>query len=462
MALSSLRHPTAPQLILLSFAAMILIGACLLSLPIASQSGQSIGFIDALFTATSANCVTGLVVVNTMTHWTLFGKIVIITLIQLGGLGFMTVATGLMTLLRQRISLRNRTTIQTSFNQSSVGGMVKLVRRVLKYSAIIEGIGAILLTLIFYFGDFHYTFLQSIGYGIFHAISAFCNAGFDIIGHNSLVEFQTNGPLLIVLMLLILLGGLGFTVLHELSIFFKQRQFRLSRRLTHLSLHTKLVLVTSTGLFLFGIVIFLGLEWNNPKTLGPLSPLNKLLNATFESVTLRTAGFDSLNQGGLTDYAKLIGSTLMFIGGSPASTAGGIKTISLAVLFVAVISALRGERNLVIFNRRLPLEALQKALAISGTLAILVLLTVLILHFSEANNPFHPQILDLIFETSSAAGTVGVTTGMTPTLSPVGKIVLALCMFIGRLSPMTVAIALNGRLHTDHHIDYPEENIIVG
>ncbi|MCG4282011.1 potassium transporter TrkG, partial [Lacticaseibacillus saniviri] len=202
MALSSLRHPTAPQLILLSFAAMILIGACLLSLPIASQSGQSIGFIDALFTATSANCVTGLVVVNTMTHWTLFGKIVIITLIQLGGLGFMTVATGLMTLLRQRISLRNRTTIQTSFNQSSVGGMVKLVRRVLKYSAIIEGIGAILLTLIFYFGDFHYTFLQSVGYGIFHAISAFCNAGFDIIGHNSLVEFQTNGPLLIVLMLL--------------------------------------------------------------------------------------------------------------------------------------------------------------------------------------------------------------------------------------------------------------------
>ncbi|KRM71691.1 TrkH family potassium uptake protein [Lacticaseibacillus brantae] len=449
-----------PQVILISFLLMILIGACLLTLPIASQNGQSIGFLDALFTATSANCVTGLIVVNTMSHWSWFGKLVIITLIQLGGIGFMTVTTGFLLLTRQRIGLRDRSTIQAAFSQNSIGGTGHLVRRVLRYTAVIEGTGAILLTLVFLAAG--NDLWRSIRYGIFHAISAFCNAGFDIIGDNSLVAFQTNWPLNLILMALIILGGLGFTVIAELAQLRHPSPLGFKRRIQHLSLHTKLVLVTTTALLVFGTVIFLLLEWDNTKSMGRLAPQNKVLTGMFESVTLRTAGFDSLNQANLTDYSKLIGSTLMFIGGSPASTAGGIKTISLAVLIIAVRSALRGEQHLVVFKRKIALANLQKALAIAGTLTILTLLTILVLHFSEANNSFRPSILDLIFETTSAVGTVGVTTGLTPHLSVIGKCVIALCMFIGRLSPITVAVALSGRLRNQSAVDYPEAEINVG
>ena len=439
---------------------MILIGAGLLSLPFASQNGHSIGFLDALFTAISANCVTGLVVVNTMSHWSWFGKLVIIILIQLGGIGFMTVTTGFLLLTRQRIGLRDRSTIQAAFSQNSVGGTANLARRVLRYTLFIEGTGAILLTGVFL--SLGYNFWASVRYGIFHAISAFCNAGFDIIGQNSLVDWQTNWPLNLILMALIILGGLGFTVIAELAQLRHSAPYRFRRRLRHLSLHTKLVLVTTTVLLVFGTLLFLLLEWDNQKTMGPLAPQNKLLTGMFESVTLRTAGFDSLNQAHLTDYSKLIGSTLMFIGGSPASTAGGIKTISLAVLIIAVRSALRGEQHLVVFQRKIALANLQKALAIAGTLTILTLLTILVLHFSEAHNSFKPTILDLIFETTSAVGTVGVTTGLTPYLSVLGKCVIALCMFIGRLSPITVAVALSGRLRNQSAVDYPEAEINVG
>ncbi|WP_179393767.1 TrkH family potassium uptake protein [Lacticaseibacillus absianus] len=454
---------SAPQAILISFAAMIAVGTGLLTLPWASQDGQSIGWLNALFTATSANCVTGLVVVNTMQHWTLFGQLVILALIQLGGIGFITVVTGALIVFRRRIGLRQRLTIQTMFNQNTLGGMTRLVLRVLRYTAAIEGLGAVLLTAGFLSADRGYTFGEALWYGVFHAISAFCNAGFDIVGVNSLVEFSGNWLINLTVMALITLGGLGFTVLHELRHLLTHRRRPLRVRLHHLSVHTKLVCWVSLGLFVGGTLLFALLEWHNAKTLGAFSTPQKWLAAAFESVTLRTAGFLTVDQGQLTDFSKLLASGLMFVGGSPAGTAGGIKTITLAVLGAAVLSALRGHATLVVFDRQLPLAVLQKALAIVGTLLVVVAVAVLILNFSEVHNAFHPKLLDLLFEVTSAAGTVGLTTGMTPTLSPLGKLVIAACMFIGRLSPLTIAVALNTRLDAHPHtITYPTENVIVG
>ncbi|WP_164512090.1 TrkH family potassium uptake protein [Lacticaseibacillus daqingensis] len=453
---------SAPQAILLSFAAMIAVGTVLLNLPWASQDGQSIGWLNALFTATSANCVTGLVVVNTMQHWTLFGQLVILALIQLGGIGFITVVTGTLIIFRRRIGLRQRMTIQTMFNAQALGGMTRLVLQVLKYTAVIEGAGAVLLTIGFLQADRGYTLGEAAWYGVFHAISAFCNAGFDIVGVNSLTEFAGSWWLNLTLMALITLGGLGFVVLHELKHLVENRR-PWRQRLRHLSVHTKLVCWTSLTLFAVGTLLVALLEWGNPETLGSLDTPHKWLAAAFESVTLRTAGFLTVDQNGLGELTKLVAAALMFIGGSPAGTAGGIKTITLAVLGAAVLSALRGHADLVIFNRRLPLAVLQKALAIVGTLGLVVTVAVIGLHFSETANAFHPKLLDLIFETTSAAGTVGLTTGMTPFLTPVGKVIIALCMFIGRLSPLTIAVALNTRLDAHPHtLTYPEEAVIVG
>lgn len=455
-------HLSAAQAILLSFAVMILVGTCLLNLPIASADGCSIGWLDALFTATSANCVTGLVVVNTMTHWTLFGQLVILALIQLGGIGFITVVTGALAVFKRRIGLRQRLTIQTMFNQGSLGGMVHLVWRVLKYTLTIEAVGAVLLTIGLLTSDRGYQLGEALWYGLFHAISAFCNAGFDIIGENSLMEFSGNWLINLTIMALIILGGLGFTVLHELRALFSQHR-PWGKRLRHLSLHTKLVLLTTSGLLLFGTLIFALLEWHNTGTIGTFATPQKWLASAFESVTLRTAGFLTIDQNQLTDFSKLIASSLMFIGGSPAGTAGGIKTISLAILVVAVLSAVRGQQHLTVFHRRMSLAMLQKALAITGTMAALVMISVLILHFSEARNAFDPHLMDLLFEATSAAGTVGLTTGMTPYLSVIGKLVITVCMFIGRLSPLTLAVALTSRLDTDpDRLQYPEEDVIVG
>lgn len=449
-------HLSAAQAILLSFAAMITVGTALLALPMASRSGASVGWLDALFTATSANCVTGLVVVTTASHWTLFGQLVILALIQLGGIGFITVVTGGLIVLRRRISLRQRLTIQTSFNQANIGGMVKLVGRVLRYTLLIEGVGAVGLTLAFWR---EYPLGRAAWYGVFHAISAFCNAGFDVLGANSLAPYRDDPLVTGIVMLLIVLGGLGFTVLTELRNLVRPNPRRWGKRLRHLSLHTKLVLVTTAGLLVGGTLLFALLEWHNPATLGPASAGHKWWASAFESVTLRTAGFFSIDQGGLSDISKLAASALMFIGGSPASTAGGIKTISLAVMAVAVLAAIRGSNRLTVFRRQLPLAALQKALAITGTLAGLITVAVLILHFTEPGSP----ALDLLFEATSATGTVGLTTGLTPSLSAAGKLVITLCMFIGRLSPLTLAVALTGRMAANPDLlAYPDETIISG
>lgn len=455
------QHLTATQLIALSFVGLILLGTLLLNLPIASKDQQSVGFLNALFTATSASCVTGLVVVNTLAHWTLFGQLVIISLIQLGALGFISIFSASLLLFNRRISLENRVVIKTAFGQDRIGGMGAFIKRVVQITLGIELSGAILLTVFFHQA-------QSISWGkaayqgVFHAISAFCNAGFDILGNSSLQPFQGNWPIILTISALIILGGLGFPVIIE---FFKRlrskRQWSVRRRLQMLSVHAKIVLVMTGGLLLVGTLAILGLEWQNPATLGPLSWGNKILNAFFQSVTLRTAGYFSIDQAGLTDLSKGISSMLMLVGGSPAGTAGGIKTVSIALILIAVHAAIKGRSQLVAFHRTLPLQLLQKALTVVSMFVLLVLGAVVILTFSEQNSGFSHNLLDLIFEVSSALGTVGLTTGITPHLSEIGKIVIALCMFIGRLSPITVMVALTRQMN-QHDVRYPSATVMIG
>lgn len=456
-------HLTPPQTIVFSFAAMILAGAVLLNLPIASNDGQSIGFLNALFTATSANCVTGLVVVNTLAHWTWFGKIIILVLIQLGALGFVSILTASMVLLKRRITLRSRTVIQAAFNQDGVGGMVRLVKGVFVITLTVEAVGAVLLAVAFYASGGMGPG-QALSYGVFHSISAFCNAGFDIIGTESLTPYAGNLAVNLIIMALIIAGGLGFTVWGEVIENFHNRKKRsVKSRLAFLSLHTKLVLVVTAALIVLGAGLFLLLEWSNPATLGPMPPSKKVLAAFFQSVTLRTAGFNTINQGGLTDFSQIISGVLMFIGGSPAGTAGGIKTVTLGVILISMLSALRGKNRMEAFGRTLSLELLQKALTVTITLLAVVFGAALVLHFTEAGSTAAPTTLDLLFESVSAAGTVGVSTGLTPFLSAAGKGVITLCMFLGRLSPVTVVVALNMKMRaTDDNIGYPDEKVIIG
>ncbi len=456
-------HLSPPQTITISFALMILVGACLLSLPFASRDGQSIGFLNALFTATSANCVTGLVVVNTLEHWTWFGKIVILVLIQLGGLGFITIMTLFMILVRRKITLKSRMVIQASFNQNSIGGMVRLVRHVLQITLIVEAAGAALLALTFYFSSPGMRAFEAIYKGVFHSISAFCNAGFDIIGPASLMPYYNNVPLNLIIMALILLGGIGFAVWEDIILFIRNPKERSPRiRLIHFSLHSKLAISVTGALILIGALLFLQFEWLNPATLGPMPTFDKILTSVFQSVTLRTCGFNTIDQAGLTEASQALSCVLMIIGGSPASTAGGMKTVTLGVLFFTMFSMLRGNSRIEAFGRTLALDMLQKALTIAVMMMLVVFISTTILTFTE-RAAFPHSFLDLLFESASAAGTVGVSTGITPHLSNAGKLTLIFCMFLGRLSPVTVVVALALKQHAQSDtLIYPEERVIIG
>ncbi len=450
-------------MILLSFAVMILTGAVLLSLPFASKSGQSVGFLDALFTATSANCVTGLVVVNTREHWTLFGQIVILALIQVGALGLISIMTLIMVVTRRSITLNNRLMIQMSFNQEKVAGMVRFVKKIASLTFIIEGIGAVLLTFGFYFSS-DLRFGQALYYGIFHAISAFCNAGFDIIGPASLEPYVGNVFINFVIMALIISGGLGFVV--WIDIITRLRKFArhpIKQELRRLALHSKMAILITVALIVLGTVLFLVFEWSNEKTLGHMGVGGKLLAALFQSVTLRTAGFNSIPQGGLTEASQFVSGIWMMIGGSPASAAGGFKTVSLGIVLFTVISAARGRRNVEAFHRTIPQDQLQKVLTVISTFLGLVLIATIILSISERRVEFPHSFLDLFFEAASAAGTVGVSTGITPHLTVIGRLVIIFSMYMGRLGPIAVVIGLNIRMHTtNNELTYPEERVTIG
>lgn len=434
-----------PQILVLGFASIIMIGALLLMLPISSTSDNALQFIDALFTATSATCVTGLVVMDTGNSFTVFGKTVIMVLIQIGGLGFMTMASLFALVLKRKISLRDRLILQEAMNQGSMEGIVRLIKRVIIYSLVIEGTAAIFLALRW---AFDMPLGRAIYFGIFHAVSMFNNAGFDIFGDYRSLTGYVNDPLVnIVAMILIVSGGIGFIVMSDLV------EFRNTRRL---SLHSKVVLFTTTALILIGALVIFIFEFTNTRTLGSLNFGGKILSSFFQSVSPRTAGANTLDIVGLRQATQFFMVILMFIGASPGSTGGGIKTTTFMIIIGAVIAMLRGREDIVLFRYRLAQERILKALTITLLALLLVVSVSMILSTTEDSN-----FLMILFETTSAFATVGLSMGLTPELSTIGKIIICLTMFAGRLGPLTLAYALGPKQGKPLY-KYPEGKIIIG
>ena len=435
------------QYIALGFFFIILAGSLILTLPIASQSGEWTPFLDSMFTATSATCVTGLVVYDTFTHWNVFGQLVILLLIQIGGLGFITVGVGFSMALRRRIGLRQRDLLKESINAMEIGGIVKLLRKIFIGTALCEGVGALLLATRFIpeFG-----LVKGIYYSIFHAISAFCNAGFDLMGglqqYASFTAYATDPVINITLMLLIIVGGLGFVVWSDVVM----KRFRWK----NYCLHTKMV-ISVTLLLIFGGALFLFL-FEQGGTISGMSTGDQILASLFGSVTARTAGFNTVDTGALQPESKLLTIALMFIGGSPGSTAGGVKTTTIAVILIYVISNLRGESGCNVFHRRIGDEVIKRASMVFCLNLFLGLISVtLILATSNL------RMSDVLFEVYSAISTVGMTTGITRDLNVVGRIVIMILMYCGRIGSMTFALSLVAKPEAKG-LSLPEEKITIG
>jgi len=441
---------TPTQIIVIGFASMILIGTLLLNLPMASRNGQPVGLINALFTATSSVCVTGLVVVDTGTYWTAFGQIIILLLIQIGGLGFMTISTLLALLLKRRITLKERILIQESLNQFDLEGMVRLTKNIIIATIIIEFIGAIVFTIAF-IPD--YGLRKGIAFGLFHAVTAFCNAGFDLIGDfRSFTPYVDSYVININTMLLIIIGGLGFSVWMDIYEAIKERGMR------NVTLHSKVVVSTTLILILTGALFIFIMELNNPDTIKNLSLSGKVLASFFQSVSPRTAGFNTLDMISLTTPTKFMTIILMFIGGSPGSTAGGIKTTTAAIIFLTVISVVKGKEDPEVFERHLPKYLVYRAMAVAFISLSLVVIVTMLLSITES-----ADFLTLFFETTSAFGTVGLSLGYSPNLSPFGKIIISMTMFVGRVGPLTIVLALARRAISKRgNVKYPEDRIMVG
>ena len=440
----------AESILALGFLAVILLGTVLLALPAASRSGKGIGLFDSLFTATSAVCVTGLVAVDTGTTFSVFGQIVLLVLIQVGGLGFMVFATMIMVALGRKISIRGRMLIRESMNGASLSDLGRLTWLYLLLALAIETVGTVLLSirLIPLLGWKH-----GIWMALFHAVSAFCNAGFDLFGnYASLTAFSGDPLVLLTVAVLIILGGLGFAVILETL---RNRQgFR------SLTLHTRIVLLTTLGLVLTGTVFYWLAERSNAETLAGFGEGEKILNAFFQSVTMRTAGFNSFDLSRFRDGSKLFSSVLMMIGASPASTGGGIKTTTFAALVLLMLSVVRGENEVNVARRRLSADIARRALAVAVLFLTTLVTGTLIISFIE-NGRF--PLADILFEASSAMGTVGVSAIGTPNLHPASRAVLLPMMFLGRVGPLTLAFAVakrQGRIKTLSK--HPEERIMIG
>ena len=440
----------AESILALGFLAVILLGTVLLALPAASRSGKGIGLFDSLFTATSAVCVTGLVAVDTGTTFSVFGQIVLLILIQVGGLGFMVFATMIMVALGRKISIRGRMLIRESMNGASLSDLGRLTWLYLLLALAIETVGTVLLSirLIPLLGWKH-----GIWMALFHSVSAFCNAGFDLFGnYASLTAFSGDPLVLLTVAVLIILGGLGFAVILETL---RNRQgFR------SLTLHTRIVLLTTLGLVLTGTVFYWLAERSNAETLAGFGEGEKILNAFFQSVTMRTAGFNSFDLSRFRDGSKLFSSVLMMIGASPASTGGGIKTTTFAALVLLMLSVVRGENEVNVARRRLSADIARRALAVAVLFLTTLVTGTLIISFIE-NGRF--PLADILFEASSAMGTVGVSAIGTSNLHPASRAVLLPMMFLGRVGPLTLAFAVakrQGRIKTLSK--HPEERIMIG
>lgn len=437
------------RVLVLGIGAVMLIGGILLNLPIASMNGESIGFINALFTSISATSVTGLVVVNTVHHWTLFGKGVIICLIQIGGLGFMTLTTLIALLLGKRIGLRDRLIMQEELNQFSLSGIVTLTKYVIKATAVIEIVGAIILSTRFIP---QYGLSTGIAFSLFHAVSAFCNAGFDLFG-TSLVSYVGDPIVILTICTLIVLGGIGYTVYLDVT-----RTRSKSRRFRGLTLNSKMAISITAFLIISGTAFIMFSEYKNPETLKGLAFHEKFLASLMQSVTTRTAGFNSIDLGKTRAATAFTMIILMFIGGSPSSTAGGIKTTTFGTLMLAVVSIIRGKTEVEAFNRSIPKRLILRALAVFFVSGALVVGVIMLLTVTEEQG-----FLDIVYETVSAFSTCGVTRGITDKLSNVGKIIIMITMFVGKVGPLTLAFAIAKRTSKKEEIyKFPEGKPIIG
>lgn len=444
---------TPPQVLVLGFAALILVGAFLLWLPFSHEPGKSLSIIDALFTATSAVCVTGLVVVDTATQFSWFGELVIIGLIQAGGLGIMTLSALMILLIGKRVSLKERILMQEALGSFSIAGVVRLTRNIIFTTLAIELIGALMLSIRWLF---QHPPTKAFYWGFFHAISAFNNAGFDVTSE-SLRPFAKDPWVLFTIGLLIMLGGIGFPVLEDV--------WR-NRRWSKLSLHSRLSIKMTLILIAIGTGLYLLVEWSNPGTFLKLPWYHKITNAWFAAVTPRTAGFESILTGSLYEFSILLTVILMFIGASPGGTGGGIKTTSFAMIILSVKSISMGREEVNLMGRRIPRDLIDKAFAITAIAMLLVVTVTSVLYITErkvllaAGSPF--SALDILFEVVSAFGTVGLSTGLTGLLSGVGKVLITLTMFVGRVGPMTMAVALAQRNLNRSPLHYPEDRVMIG
>ncbi len=432
---------------------MILIGSLLLSLPVSSADGKPTSFLDALFTATTSTCVTGLVVTPTVSSWSVFGQVVILILIQIGGLGVITIMSGLMILLHKKMGIGDRLLLQDAFNLSSLSGLVQFVKKVVAGTLIIEGIGALLYMTVFIpqFGA------RGIWISVFTSVSAFCNAGIDIIAENSLCDYALNPIINIVTCALIILGGIGYIVWWDVLRVLKKARAKKVRFFRDLSLHSKIAITATLILIFVGAASIFVFEYNNPQTMGDYTLLQKMEVSLFQSITTRTAGFATVPQENLTNASSIVCLLLMFIGGSPVGTAGGIKTVTFAVIIVAAIASIRDKEDTEVFGRRLTKLAVSKAVAvICMSFIIMFTSTVLLSAVTDAN------ALDIVYETVSATATVGLTRNLTASLSSIGKFIIIITMYLGRVGPISLAVAFKRNKDNQNIVRNPIEEISVG
>ncbi|MBQ6815487.1 MAG: potassium transporter KtrB [Lachnospiraceae bacterium] len=441
------------QTIMLSFLVAILIGSVLLALPISSANGKAVSYLDALFTATTSICVTGLVTLPTVSTWSLFGQVVILFLIQIGGLGIITIMSGLLISLHRKIGMKDRMLIQDAFNLNTLSGIVKFIKKVLIGTFVVEGVGAILYMTVFVpeYG------VKGIWISIFNSISAFCNAGIDIISEDSLCDYALHPMINSVTSVLIILGGIGYIVWWDVIRVLKDIRYKKLKCFSNLTLHSKIALSATGVLIVVGAVAFFIFEYNNPLTIKDYSLFEKIQASLFQSVTTRTAGFATIPQQNLTNESAIVALLLMFIGGSPVGTAGGIKTVTIVVLIFAAFGTIKNKEDVVLFQRTIPKQAVSKAVAVVCVSFMIMFLSTLLL--SAVTNA---SALDVAYETVSATATVGLTRNLTPILNLWGKLIIIVTMYLGRVGPISLLIAFNVAKENKNIIKEPVENISIG
>lgn len=445
------------QMLAAGFLGTIFLGGFLLWLPICNT--KPISFLDALFTATTSVCVTGLVTVTPAVQFTMVGKVILLVLIQIGGLGVLACTIAFFILIKKRITVQERVVIQQAYSLDTLSGMVKFVIRIIKGTFFVEGIGAVLF--LFQFIP-EFGVAKGIWYSVFHAVSAFCNAGIDILGADSFTRYATNPLMNVTTISLIVVGGLGFIVWSDLkSVLVKVMKKKMPvRKIFHnLQLHTQIVLVMTVLLIVGGTLLIFALEFHNPDTMGEMTVGQKVMASLFHSVSTRTAGFATVSQSGLHEGTKFITCMLMFIGGSPAGTAGGIKTTTVAMLLLTVLTSIRGGRDTECFGRKISPGNIRTGVTVIIIAFSFLIGGTLLVTIFEGDIDF----MSILYETTSAVGTVGLTADLTPTLSDASRIVIMILMYVGRIGPVTMALVFGGKGNTRDKIrELPERRILVG